>query len=160
MTRRPSETAVQLDRLAALCRGHGLPLTVQRRAILAVLAGRDDHPTADDVFAAVQQRLPGVSRTTVYRVLDTLVGIGVACRVAHPGAAVRFDAKVHRHHHLVCRRCGRVRDLEDHALNTLRLPRVRRGGFEVDDYSIHFMGLCADCRSGGRGSHVRKKEVS
>jgi Fur family peroxide stress response transcriptional regulator len=122
-----------------------MPVTVQRRAILEELVRRDDHPTADDVFAAVEGRIPGVSRTTVYRVLDTLVDVGAARRVAHPGAAVRYDAKVHRHHHLVCSRCGKVRDLEDASLDALA-PRTRVGGFEVHDYSVHFTGTCAACR--------------
>ncbi len=114
--------------------------------IFEEVAGRDNHPTADDVFAAVQERIPGVSRTTVYRVLDTLVDVGAARRVAHPGAAVRYDAKVHRHHHLICSRCGAVRDLEDVSLDALA-PRRRVGGFEVHDYSVHFTGVCAGCRT-------------
>ncbi len=145
-----------LERFEALCRQQGVPLTVQRRVILESLAGREDHPTADDIFHAVQARIPGVSRTTVYRVLDTLVRAGVASKVAHPGASIRFDAKVHRHHHLVCRACGKVRDLEDAALNAVRLPRTHRYGFEISDYSIHFTGVCAGCR-GGRAKAGAKR---
>jgi Fur family peroxide stress response transcriptional regulator len=134
-----------------------VPVTVQRRAILEELARRDDHPTADDMYAAVQERIPGVSRTTVYRVLDTLVDVGAARRVAHPGAAVRYDAKVHRHHHLVCSHCGKVRDLEDASLDALK-PRTRVG-FEVYDYSVHFTGLCAGCRGSAltRGKKEKRR---
>lgn len=139
----------KIDELKTLCRRHGLPLTVQRRVVLEALAGRTDHPTAERVLADVRERLPGVSRTTVYRVLDTLVRLGVAAKTCHPGAAVRFDPRTERHHHLVCIRCERVVDMDLPALNRLRLPDTRRRGFEIRDYSIHFRGVCTACRRDG-----------
>lgn len=145
--------------LAAACRAQGLPLTVQRRAILEVLAGRTDHPTADQVFAAVRKRLPGVSRTTVYRVLDTLVRLGLAVKTAHPGASVRFDPRTERHHHLVCTDCERVIDLHAPELDALRLPDTRRLGFEVDDFSLHIRGLCLACKSARRSARRRARGV-
>jgi Fur family peroxide stress response transcriptional regulator len=132
--------------LEAACRAEGLPLTVQRRTILEVLARRTDHPTADQVFAVVRKRLPDVSRTTVYRVLDTLVRLGLAVKTPHPGASVRFDPRTERHHHLVCRDCDRVIDLHAPELNALRLPDTRGLGFEIDDFSLHIRGRCAACK--------------
>jgi Fur family peroxide stress response transcriptional regulator len=143
----PTVGSSRVAALEAACKAHGLPLTVQRRTILEVLAERTDHPTADQVYAAVRQRLPGVSRTTVYRVLDTLVRLGLAVKTAHPGAAVRFDPHTERHHHLLCVRCDRVIDLHAPELDGLRLPDTRRLGFEVEDFSLHIRGLCADCRA-------------
>ena len=84
-----------------LCRDKGSALTVQRRVILESLAGREDHPTADQVFEAVE-RLPGLSRTTVYRVLETLVELGVIHKANHLGSAARYDPNTERHHHLTC----------------------------------------------------------
>ena len=136
----------KLAELEAACRQHGLPITVQRRTILEVLAGRKDHPTADQVWEAVRARMPGVSRTTVYRVLDTFVRLGVAVKAPHMGPAVRFDPRTERHHHLVCRECDRVIDVESPTFDTIRLPDTRRTGFQVDDFSIHIRGVCADCR--------------
>lgn len=138
-----------MDKLAELvtaCRREGLPVTVQRRVILEALAGRDDHPTADQVYAQVRGRLPNVSRTTVYRVLETLVALGVARKTASPGAAARFDPRTHRHHHLVCSACEAIVDVHDPALDGLRLGSARRAGFDVEDYSVHFRGLCPKCR--------------
>jgi Fur family peroxide stress response transcriptional regulator len=143
--------------LEAACRAEGLPLTVQRRTILEVLAGRTDHPTADQVFAAVRVRLPDVSRTTVYRVLDTLVRLGLAVKTAHTGASVRFDPRTERHHHLTCMACDRVIDLHAPELDGLRLPDTSRLGFEVDDFSLHIRGLCADCKRESRSTRRRKR---
>lgn len=129
------------------CRELGVPLTVQRRAIYAVVAARHDHPTADQLFADLQARMPGISKATAYRTLDKLVELGLVRRVSHPGAMARFDAKVHRHHHLVCERCGAVADLESPALDRVALPRVLAEGFELRDYSVLIHGRCRACAS-------------
>jgi Fur family peroxide stress response transcriptional regulator len=139
-------TTTKMAALAQACRAEGVPLTVQRRTILEVLEGRTDHPTADQLYAAVRKRMPGVSRTTVYRVLDTLVRLGLAVKTPHPGASVRFDPRTERHHHLVCTECDRVIDLHAPELDAVRLPDMRRLGFEADDYSLHIRGLCAACK--------------
>ena len=136
-------------RLAAFesdCRRRGLALTIQRRAVFSELAERRDHPTADQVHEALHARLPALSRTTVYRVLETLVGQGFARKVLHAGAAVRFDPMTARHHHLVCERCSRLTDIDDALVPSLPLPDARRTGFRVRDYSISFTGLCKSCR--------------
>jgi Fur family peroxide stress response transcriptional regulator len=136
------------DQLAAfkrLCQQHGLPLTVQRQAILETLASHKGHPTADEIFAEVRPRLPGVSRTTVYRVLETLVHVGVARKVCHPGATVRYETKTTRHHHLVCLYCNRLTDVEETSLNSLPFPDVGRLGFQIEDYSVQFRGICRAC---------------
>lgn len=125
-----------------------LAMTVQRRAVLEALAARADHPTADVLYADVARRMPEISRTTVYRVLEALVDAGLAVRVSHLGSAARYDAITERHHHLVCVRCEKLVDLVDARLDRLQWPEAPPGGFEIQDYSIHFRGLCADCRSG------------
>ena len=132
--------------LEAACRRHGLPLTVQRRVVLEMLAGRTDHPTADQLLVDVRARMPGVSRTTVYRVLETLVRLGLAVKTCTPGSAVRFDPRTERHHHLVCLQCERVMDVHAPSLDALRLPSMRTEGFEISDYSVHFRGTCPECR--------------
>ena len=120
-------------------------MTVQRRVILKELVQRADHPTADQIYESVKERLPGLSRTTVYRVLDTLVRVDAAQKVFHPNAAVRFDPIRERHHHLLCQRCDELFDLEDSAVKRIRLSEAPED-FEIHDYSIHFTGICVGCR--------------
>jgi Fur family transcriptional regulator, peroxide stress response regulator len=135
----------RVRRFEELCRRQGMPVTVQRRVILEAVLASDDHPTADEIYERIRDRIPRVSKATVYRVLDTLVGLGLIGRAHHPGSAARFDAKTHRHHHLVCTACRRMVDYETPELSDLPLP-APPSGFQVTDYSIQFMGLCPDCR--------------
>jgi Fur family peroxide stress response transcriptional regulator len=113
--------------------------------VFEALSARRDHPTADQVYDAVRDRIPGLSRTTVYRVLEALVEAGFVRKVHHAGGVARFDPVTHRHHHLVCEACGRLVDLDDAAVPALRLPEARGSGFQIKDYSVSFLGLCGAC---------------
>jgi Fur family peroxide stress response transcriptional regulator len=134
-----------LEEAEQICRRHALPLTVQRRMILESLTPRTDHPTADEILADVRERAPEISRTTVYRVLEAFVRVGVARKVCHPGGAARYEIVRDRHHHLVCLVCGRMTDFEEPRLDQLPLPDSQANGFEATDYSIQFRGICASC---------------
>lgn len=136
----------KLRHLEEECRRNGLAITVQRRIIMEALAERKDHPSADQLYDAVRGRLRGISRTTVYRVLETLVGIGVAQKISNPEAKARFDADTQRHHHLCCTGCQRIHDIHSPALDTLTLPNEGCAGFTITDFSINFSGICPDCR--------------
>jgi Fur family peroxide stress response transcriptional regulator len=151
----PSTRTQQFE---AACRAHGLPVTVQRRRIFEALVGRTDHPTPDQVYAAVTDTLPGVSRTTVYRVLDTLVRVGVLAKACSPGAASRVDPRTAPHHHLVCQRCDGLFDLDEDAVAPrIRPPDVRRRGFAIQGYSIYFTGLCAACQEAGTAARPSRR---
>jgi Fur family transcriptional regulator, peroxide stress response regulator len=144
---------MELDQIAkalkdfeSLCRRAGIPVTVQRRAVLQAVLERDDHPTAEQVLDVVKDRIPGISRTTVYRVLDTLAELGVIRRLQHTGSLARFDGRIQRHHHLICNKCRKVIDLEDNKLNRISVSHISAEGFEIEDFSVHLMGICQECR--------------
>lgn len=150
MTARTPELADQLRAFEEMCRESGFPLTVQRRVILECVLQRHDHPTADQVHEDVRARVPEISRTTVYRTLETLVQLGAIRRAHYLGPASRFDANTGHHHHLVCVRCNAVVDFEDPRLDTLPLPERPGGNFQIMDYSVHYTGLCASCQHASR----------
>jgi Fur family peroxide stress response transcriptional regulator len=131
------------DILVRACRAAGLPVTLQRRAVYQALAARSDHPTIDEVHEDVRRTSPAVSRTTVCRVLETLTGIGLAQRVLHPDLRARYEARVERHHHFVCDRCGTTLDVQDARLDDLPIPP---GPFEVRTCCVYLRGLCGACR--------------
>jgi len=142
----PDQIARAIADFEARCRQAGMPVTVQRRAVLQAVLERDDHPTADQILEVVKDRIPGISRTTVYRVLDTLADLGVIRRLQHAGSLARFDGRMRRHHHLVCGKCHKVLDLEDKKLNRISVSHIRAEGFEIEDFSVHLMGICEECR--------------
>lgn len=121
-------------------------LTPQRRAVLEVLRGSTDHPTAHEVYTRVSRRSPGIGFATVYRALGMLVGSGQARELSLGDAASRYDANVADHDHLVCDACGRAVDL-DPALTARVLDQVAsESGFAVTGYDLQFRGRCPDCR--------------
>lgn len=157
MKERVEFAAAKLKGLERVFREHGLPLTVQRRVILEELAGRTDHPTAEQLYSAVAGRLSGVSRTTVYRVLETFVRLGIVQRIGTSDSSLRFDANAEAHHHIQCFSCGKVADFDDPSLNGVSLPPVKNAQFEITGYSIQFQGLCSNCRTQDRSPTITSR---
>ncbi len=139
--------AAKLHELEVACHRRRLPVTVQRRVIYETLLRRSDHPTADQLYADVRRRLPGISRTTVYRVLETLVELGLAMRIPNRQAVVRYDPNTEQHHHVICVLCDRVEDLEGVPLAERPIrEQAEVTGFEVLDCTMVVRGVCPDCR--------------
>ena len=140
------ERRQRIDAYQRLCHERGERITVQRRVILETALELDNHPSADQIFDAVAMRLPGVSRTTVYRTLEYLARIGVITKACHPGHVARFDPRLELHHHLVCLHCNEVIDFDDETLSSLTIPDTSAFGFEVSDYRVQLRGICQSCR--------------
>jgi Fur family peroxide stress response transcriptional regulator len=135
-----------IDRMEAVCREHGLSLTHQRRVLLGALIQRKDHPSADQIYDDLRKDVKGLSRTTVYRILETFVRVGLIKKISSQQAKARFDADISRHHHITCVQCGEVADLLDPDLNLPNLPADHPSGFRLYDYAITFTGLCLRCQ--------------
>jgi Fur family transcriptional regulator, peroxide stress response regulator len=123
--------------------GNGLRCTPQRHAVMAFLLEYDRHPTAAEIFEAVNRVDPRSSRATTYNNLRDLVQAGLVREVAVEGRAARFDAKITRHHHFICDRCGRVEDIDWYDVPT---PGARSLGKRVlRACELIFRGLCTKC---------------
>ncbi len=121
----------------------GLRCTPQRYAVMAFLMECNGHPTAAEIFEAVNRVDPRSSRATTYNNLRDLVRAGLVREVAVEGRAARFDVAGMRHHHFICDRCGNVEDLKWY-----RVPRPASrsiGKRVVREYEIIFRGLCTKC---------------
>jgi len=90
----------------------GLRCTAQRHCVMAFLMEHTDHPTAAEIFEAVNRLDPRLSRATTYNNLRDLVQAGLVREVAVEGRSARFDARGMRHHHFICDRCGNVEDVD------------------------------------------------
>ncbi|MDX6287943.1 MAG: Fur family transcriptional regulator, peroxide stress response regulator [Frankiales bacterium] len=130
--------------------GPELRLTPQRRAVLEVLRGCTDHPTAAEVIDRVRHQHPGIGAATVYRSLGLLVESGQALELSlGDGASARYDGNTTHHDHVVCDTCGRAVDVP--RLTASPITTAARGiahdtGFDVTGYDLRFHGLCADCQ--------------
>jgi Fe2+ or Zn2+ uptake regulation protein len=123
----------------------GLRCTPQRYAVMAFLMECAKHPTAAEIYAAVNRVDPRSSRATTYNNLRDLVQAGLVREVAVEGRAARFDAKGLRHHHFICDRCGNVEDVEWY--DVPRSASRSMGRRIVRECELIFRGLCAKCAS-------------
>jgi Fur family transcriptional regulator, peroxide stress response regulator len=121
----------------------GLRCTPQRYAVMALLKEHTGHPTAAEIFEAVNRVDPRSSRATTYNNLRDLVKAGLVREVAVEGRAARFDVKGMRHHHFICDRCGNVEDMQWYDVPK---PAARCLGKRiVRECELIFRGICAKC---------------
>jgi Fur family peroxide stress response transcriptional regulator len=132
-------------------RGRGIPLTHQRRAIYERLKKAKDHPSAEQLYAALKPKYPSLSLATVYKTLQTLAKLKLIQVVETPHSQARYDAITAQHHHFNCDQCGKIEDIFDSRLNDLPTPK---GVGAVTTHSVHFRGLCASCAR----RHQRRKK--
>ena len=138
----PSETPADHE---VLLRSRGLHVTAQRLAVLrAVAAGA--HGTADDVEQAVRAELGTVSRQAVYDALGTLTDKGLLRRIQPAGSPARYEDRVgDNHHHLICRSCNRMVDVDCAVGNTPCLTAADDSSYEIDEAEVIYWGRCPDC---------------
>jgi len=135
------------EELTDLFRVTGRKVTAQRQCIFRALQDNVTHPSAEAVYETVRSEMETISLKTVYQTLHELAELGELQILDLGTGAVRFDPNVEvQHHHLVCRRCGKVRDLHV-AFEGLELPRRATQGYDVSSAEVVFRGLCEDCRS-------------
>lgn len=120
-------------------------MTKQRRAILEVLQGTRNHPSADWVFQRVRRRLPNISLATVYRNLHQLAAAGLLQELPVGEHVSRFDADTSLHYHVRCLRCGRIDDLEVAADEHLEKAARRATDFTILTHHVKFLGYCPRC---------------
>jgi Fur family peroxide stress response transcriptional regulator len=136
---------VQAEAIKQSFEDSGLRCTAQRYAVMAFLMEHNSHPTAAEIFEAVNRLDPRSSRATTYNNLRDLVQAGLVREVAVEGRAARFDAKGMRHHHFICDRCGHVEDVKWY-----KVPRPAPsslGKRVLRECELIFRGLCTRCAS-------------
>jgi Fur family transcriptional regulator, stress-responsive regulator len=130
----------------ALLRDAGLRVTAPRLAVLSSVRELD-HPDVDDVVRAARGRLGAVSTQAVYDVLRVFEEAGLVRRIEPAGSPVRYETRVgYNHHHLVCRRCGVVADVDCVVGHAPCLEPAGDAGFVVDEADVTFWGICPRCQ--------------
>lgn len=133
------------QRASDLLRGRGLQVTAQRLAVMRAVAQRP-HGTADEVARDVRTEIGAISRQAVYDALGILVEHGLIRRIQPAGSPARYEDRTgDNHHHLICRTCGRMIDVDCAVGAAPCLKPSDKSGFDIDEAEVLFWGRCPDC---------------
>jgi len=138
----PSESPLDND---ALLRQHGLQVTAQRLAVLRAVSDRS-HSTADDIDKLVRAEIGAISRQAVYDALAVLTEKGLLRRIQPAGSSARYENRVgDNHHHIVCRNCGSMGDVDCAVGDAPCLTAADDLGYEIDEAEVIYWGHCPEC---------------
>lgn len=132
---------------AAQLRDQGLQVTAQRLAVMEAVATHP-HSTADDVLAIVRDRIGSISKQSVYDTLTALSEREVLRRIQPAGFRARYEDRTgDNHHHLICRSCSAMFDIDCAVGDTPCLTAAEDHGFEIDEAEVVYWGRCPACQS-------------
>ncbi len=117
----------------------------QRELIYNRIKNYPVHPTADEVYTALKKEHPNLSIGTVYRNLHLLSETGMLIRIHIDNSPERFDARTDKHCHMLCKRCGRVFDIECETPDGIEERVLKRHGHIITDVSLNLKGICGEC---------------
>lgn len=130
---------------AAFLRDHGVQVTAQRLAVLQAVAD-NPHSTTEDIDKAARAELGSISRQAVYDVLEALTVKGILRRIQPAGSLARYETRINdNHHHLICRGCNQMVDVDCAVGYTPCLTAADDAGYEIDEAEVVFWGLCPKC---------------
>ena len=133
---------------AALLRQHGVQVTAQRLAVLRAVSDRP-HSTAADIEDMVRGDIGAISIQAVYDALGTLADTGILRRIQPAGSPARYEDRVSdNHHHLICRSCGKMVDVDCAVGYTPCLTAADGSGYEIDEAEVIYWGRCPECVRG------------
>ena len=149
------EASVDAD---ALLRRHGLQVTAQRLAVLQAVSA-SPHSTADDVYHLARAEIGAISCQAVYNALAALTEKGLLRRIQPAGSPARYENRVRdNHHHLICRACGRMMDVDCAVGETPCLTAADDSGYEIDEAEVIYWGRCPGCLATATSEHNPARE--
>ena len=125
----------------------GVRITPQRHAILEFMIHSTSHPTADDIYRALEKAFPNMSVATVYNNLRVFKKAGLVKELTYGDSSSRFDFVTHDHYHIICNECGKIVDFHYPGLDEVEHLASHVTGFQVDYHRLEIYGTCRDCYS-------------
>lgn len=150
----------RLGEFVARCRKRGIAVTPQRLAVIGALLASENHPSTDEICAAVRRRHPHVSLATVHRILEQFCEVGEARKVTLLHDVARYDGNVEPHHHVLCIRCRRVHDVEIPEVDKLLEGIPSLGQFALLRCSVEIDALCGRCQLAEKRTHAQRAHHS
>ncbi|GAB2534261.1 peroxide-responsive transcriptional repressor PerR [Gracilibacillus alcaliphilus] len=124
----------------------GVRITPQRHAVLEYLLNADTHPTADDIYKALEGKFPNMSVATVYNNLRVFREIGLVRELTYGDSSSRFDCNTAKHYHIICENCGKIVDFHYPSLDEVEVLAEQITGFDVSHHRMEVYGVCQDCK--------------
>ena len=141
---------MQIEKLKEELKLKGYKLTPQRRAIVnIVIQNKGSHLTAEELYDLVKDECPEIGLATVYRTIQLLEDIGIVCKFNLDDGCNRYELvdedEIHQHHHLICRECGKVIEVEEDLLDSIEKNVEKQYKFKIENHSLKFVGICHEC---------------
>ncbi|ENH96596.1 Fur family transcriptional regulator [Gracilibacillus halophilus YIM-C55.5] len=124
----------------------GVRITPQRHAVLEFLLNADTHPTADDIYKALEGKFPNMSVATVYNNLRVFREIGLVRELTYGDSSSRFDCNTEKHYHIICESCGKIVDFHYPSLDEVESLAEQITGFDVSHHRMEVYGECQECK--------------
>lgn len=137
----PNQLKEALDTLKV----SGVRITPQRHAILEYLINSMTHPTADEIYKALEGKFPNMSVATVYNNLRVFKDVGLVKELTYGDSSSRFDFTTHDHYHAICESCGKIVDFQYPGLDEVEQFASHVTDFKVSHHRLEVYGLCPDC---------------
>ncbi len=153
-----SDKQVTVEHAIELLKSSGVRITPQRHAILEYLVISDTHPTADEIYKALEHKFPNMSVATVYNNLRVFKKTGLVKELTFGDASSRFDFSTHRHYHVICSECGKIVDFFYPALDEVESLAAQVTGFKVDHHRLEIYGVCPECQAKQKASDLSSPE--
>ena len=146
----PRLSAEEISKLKENLKEKGYKLTPQRRAIVdTIICNEGSHLTVEEIYDQVKKDCPEIGLATVYRTILLLEEMGIVYKLDLNDGCSRYELvhedETHRHHHLICTKCGKVIEVEGDLLETLEDEIEKKYSFKIEDHSVKFFGLCNEC---------------
>lgn len=135
----------QLTQAMGKLKEKGIRMTPQRHAILAYLFENMNHPTADEIYKALEDKFPSMSVATVYNNLRLFKEANMVRELTYGDASSRFDADVSHHYHVICKECGKIVDFEYPCLDEVETVASKETGFKIESHRMEVYGHCQTC---------------
>ncbi len=138
--------ATRVEHALEQLKTNGVRITPQRHAILAYLMDSMSHPTADEIYRALEPKFPSMSVATVYNNLKMLIEAGMVHELTYGDNSSRFDANVSDHFHVICQKCGKIEDFSYPSLEDVEHTAEKSTGFQIQGLRMELYGICSGCK--------------
>lgn len=136
----------RLQEALTILKKSGVRITPQRHAVLEYLMQSMKHPTADEIYKALEDKFPNMSVATVYNNLRVFLDIGLVRELTYGDSSSRFDCNTSDHYHIICDECGKIVDFHYPSLNEVEQLAEQVTGFDVTNHRMEVYGTCEDCQ--------------